>query len=602
VCFVSGFQDPDIYPTNISFTKGKKEIAMKNKPISRRDFMRLAALFSSASVISACSTPTEMAADEPTTEVMPTETTPPEEPAEEVTEKPTATPKAEPTATTEPTEAPQVSAPFVFPIASEPPGLDPCNPWYAGSAMGPFLSFFYDGWLYYDQEANYHPWLLKSYEKVDDLTWLMEMESGVMFHSGREAKAIDVQRCWERFIREDLGCSVGDSYRTYGESITAVDDYKFEIKLKEPNLRFVNVVGLIPTLMDMDVVEAYDKGDILLQSEAGTGPWMLEEWVTQTSISMVRFDDYWGGKPKEPFRLPKIERLEAVLVPDTQAQIAALRTDQIHLLTGVSIDQFRQLEEEGNYQTFAKPSTGYYRLNVNWFRITDENVRQALRYGMNRQLFVDALTQGLGVVSGPISPVVKAYALPQDELLELQKYDPELAKEYLAKAGYDAEENRLRLELVIIANWSNWLDIAQIVQANYKEVGIDIEIRIQEVGVWVDSRLNQKDYDLSVNDMGTGFDPDLMMYRSDRDEQAWTGGGSPEIDALLDAGLIEDDVEKRIEIYRELQRLMITNVRELWIYSAPSLEVWSKKVKGNINWATGLNWRIFDMEDVEVEA
>ncbi len=573
---------------------------MTTRPISRRDFLKLAALYGSASVLAACApavTPTQAPLEEQPVDAEPTSTTAPKPtptsalemlPTETMAPSPTDTPVPEATGGT-----------FIFPVASEPPGIDPCNPWYAGSAMGPFLSFFYDGWLWWDQDANPQNWLLKSFEKKDETTWVMEMESGIKFHSGREAKAEDVQRCWERFIKEDLGCSSGDSYRTYGEYIKALDDYKFEVKLKEPNFRFLNVVGLIPTLMDIDVVEKYDKGPVLLQAEAGTGPWVLEDWVPQTSITMKRFNDYWAGK--SPFRVPKIEKIQAVVVPDTQAQIAALRTDKVHLVTGVSVDQFRQLEAEGNYQTYAKPSTSYYRLNVNWNRLKDENIRQALRYGINREMMVEALTQGLGVVSGPISPVVKSYALPAEELMELQKYDPELAKDYLKKAGYD-EKNRLPLELIIIAGWQNWLDIAQIVQANYREIGIDVEIRIQEVGVWVDSRLKQKDYDLSVNDMGTGFDPDLMMYRSDRDEQAWTGGGLPEIDALLDQGLTEDDTAKRIEIYQDLQRLLISKVREIWLYSAPSLEVWSKKVKGNVNWATGLNWRIFDMEDVVVES
>lgn len=571
---------------------------MKSKFIARRDFLKAASLFMGASALVACAPPASTPA--PTTAVGSDPTAEPVEATSEVA--PTDPPAAEATQTTapEPTEVTKTGGTFIYPIATEPPGIDPCNPWAIGSAAGPFVALLHDSWSYYDEEANFRLWMLKSADKVDDLTWLMEMEQGIRFHSGRDATAEDVQRCWERFIREDLGCAAGDSLRTYGESITAVDDYKFEVKLKQPDLRLTNVIGLIPVLMDLDVVEAYDKGPILLQAEAGTGPWKLDNWVTQTSISVSRFDDYWGGKPKEPFKLPKLDVMQAVVVPDTQAQIAALRTGQIHLVTGVTIDQFRQLEAEGSYRTFTKPSTNYIRLNVNWLRITDDNVRQALRYGLNRQLFVDAMTQGLGAVSGPISPVAKAYALPEEEMMELQKYDPELAKEYLAKAGYDGETNRLKLDLVIIANWSNWLDIAQIVQANYKEVGIDIEIRIQEVGVWVDSRMNRKDYDLSVDDLDPGLNPDLMIYRSDRDEQAWTGGGSPEIDALLDAGLVENDEEKRIAIYRDLQRELISKVREIYVYSPPALEVWSDKVQGDVNWPTGLNWRIFSMRDIEV--
>src|SRR5262245_3523943 len=117
------------------------------------------------------------------------------------------------------------------------------------------------------------------------------------------------------------------------------------------------------------------------------------------------------------------------------------------------------------------------RLNVNHLRpaLQDPNVLQALRYGLDRQQLVDTLTNGLGQISGPLSPASEFYALPNDELAELQKYDPEQAKALLAKSGYD-DSNPLKLVCLSIADFGNYTDVAQVVAANLKDIGIDLDI------------------------------------------------------------------------------------------------------------------------------
>jgi peptide/nickel transport system substrate-binding protein len=225
----------------------------------------------------------------------------------------------------------------------------------------------------------------------------------------------------------------------------------------------------------------------------------------------------------------------------------------------------------------------------------------ALNYGLNRQQFVDTLTQGLGKVSGPLSPAVTKFALPEDELNTLQAYDPDRARSLLSNAGYNTDDNRLRLQLLSIAGFKDFNDIAQIVQANLREIGVDVEIRIQEVGVWVDSRITLKDYDLSVNDLGMGFDPDYTFYRSDQSEQDWTGGGAAELDELIDASNVETDEEKRVELIQNIQRFLINNVRELYLYSPPAFEAASTAISGYTPWPGGTNLRVFDREPVTVE-
>jgi peptide/nickel transport system substrate-binding protein len=289
-------------------------------------------------------------------------------------------------------------------------------------------------------------------------------------------------------------------------------------------------------------------------------------------------------------------------MPEERATVAAMRAGQLNFLPISRIENFLQLQNEPGVTTWSGPSLEIRRLNVNHFREAFENpdVLQALRFGLNRQQFVDTLTQGYGVVSGSMSPAVTAFALPQEEIDELQAYDPDRAKSLLSNAGYNETDNRLRLDLLSISGFKDFTDIAQIAQANLRDIGVDVEIRIQEIGVWVDSRIELKDYDLSVNDWATDYDPDYTFYRSDQSEQAWTGGADPELDRLIDASNVEPDQEKRKEYLQDIQRLIIENVRELYLYSPPAFEAASDKIVGYTPWPGGVNLRVFDLDQVTV--
>ena len=476
-------------------------------------------------------------------------------------------------------------------IGADPPGLDPCNPWNLGGGFGGMAGLPYDPWLIRDRNLKLQPFLAKSWKQVDPTTATFEIQQGVKFHSGRELAADDVVWSHARQINKDLGCAGAGVSGEWIDSITALDKYNFQVKLKKPNTFITNIP--LPPALDREVVEKYDKGPILLQAEAGTGPWTLAEWVPQTSITFKRFADYWG-KP------PLVDEFRLQIVPDETAVIAAMRTGQLNFASISKYENYAQLKDMADLNAWANPGSGMLRLNVNWLRepMKDENVRQAIRYGVNRQQMVDTLSAGLGKNSGPVAPSNTLFALPQSEVDELQKYDPELAKQYMAKAGYDLKDKRLQLNCLSIAGFKNYTDVAQIVAANLKEIGIDVEIRIQEIGVWVDSRLKKKDYDLSINGYAHGPEPSFTFYRSDKDEQAWTGGGLPELDALIDKADAEPDEDKRKVILQDIQRMIITKVREVYLYAPPIFEVASKSFVGYEPWPGDTDFRVFDRDQV----
>jgi peptide/nickel transport system substrate-binding protein len=492
------------------------------------------------------------------------------------------------------TPAAQAGGAVVMAIGTEPVGIDPCNPWFLGSGLWGMLGLPYDSWWIYDRDLNIQPSAAESWERRDETTVIFNIRPGIRYHgTGRELVADDVVWSHERVINPDLGCMGASAFSQHVASVTATGTYQFEVKLNTPNLLLSRIP--LPSIIDPTQVEAMD-APLMMQAEAGTGPWILDQWVTENYISFRRNDDYWGN-------VPQFEEFRFQVMPEERATVAAMRAGQLNFLPISRIENFLQLESEPDINTWAGPSLEIRRLNINHFRESFQNpdVLQAVRYGLNRQQFVDILTQGYGKVSGSMSPAVTSYALADEEIAELQAYDPDRARSLLSNAGYDMDSNRLRLDLLSIAGFKDFTDIAQIVQANLREVGIDVEIRIQEVGVWVDSRIERKDYDMSVNDWGTSFDPNYTFYRSDQSEQAWTGGADPRLDELIDASNTEQDEEKRRQHLQDIQRLLIENVREIYLYSPPAFEAASNKIRGYTPWPGSVNLRVFDLEGVTVE-
>jgi peptide/nickel transport system substrate-binding protein len=494
-----------------------------------------------------------------------------------------------------PVEGP-VGGTLAMAIATEPVGLDPCNPWNLGSGLYGMLNLPYDDWLVYGRDFKLRPYLASSWERTAPDTVVFEIHKGATFHqSGRELTAADVAKTVERFTNKDLACGGSDIFASQVAALTPLDTYRFEVKLKTPNL-LVQRINL-PLIPDPDYV-AQNANPLLLQAEAGTGPWILEKWEPQTAITFKRNPNYWGGAPL-------LEEFRFQIIPDETTAIAALKTGQINYLPISSYDNYEQVKDDPDLNTWANPGYQYLRLNVNHLRpaLQDPNVLQALRYGINRQQLVDTLSHGLGVVSGPLSPANQFYALPADETAELEKYDPEQAKSLLAKAGYDTENKRLRLVCLSIADFSNFTDVAQVVAANLADIGIDLEIRIQEIGVWVDSRTKTKDYDLSANDHSSGgLDPDYTYYRSDQAEQDWTGGGDPELDKLIDASNVAEDENQRRDAIQQIQRRLIENVREIYLYAPPVMEAASKQLVGYQPFPGSIELRVFVWDHVSFQS
>src|SRR5262249_39173526 len=143
----------------------------------------------------------------------------------------------------------QTGSAVVMAIGSEPVGLDTCNPWFLGSGLWGMLNLPYDEWVRRSRDLQLLPDAAKSWTRPDATTVVVEMQQGMKFHgSGREAVADDVVWNYERVSKADLACSELTLFQQHIESFKATDKYKFEVKLKTPNLLLSRIP--LPLLTD----------------------------------------------------------------------------------------------------------------------------------------------------------------------------------------------------------------------------------------------------------------------------------------------------------------------------------------------------------------
>jgi peptide/nickel transport system substrate-binding protein len=339
--------------------------------------------------------------------------------------------------------------------------------------------------------------LAESWETSADMkTYTFNIRKGVHFQdkepvNGREMTAYDVEYSWHRLLGIGSGFTEGSPYQNLSnyamlESITATDKYTVVFKAKEPSLDQLRMIVDDHSAGSIVAREAVEKwGDLdNWEHTIGTGPFMLTEYKEASSITAVKNPDYWGYDeffPKN--RLPYIDTLKMLIIPDESTALAALRTGKIDMVENLSWEiagNLAKTNPELKQTTRPAPSVDI-TIMVDKEPFTDIRVRKALQMAVDLETIAETYYGGVvdGTPSGVISPALKGYYTPFDEWPQEVKddyvYNPERAKKLLAEAGFPDG-----FKTSIVVSSGDDLDIYQILQAYFADIGVDMEIEVME--------------------------------------------------------------------------------------------------------------------------
>ena len=370
--------------------------------------------------------------------------------------------------------------------------------------------------------------LAESWENPDPLTWVFKIRDNVFFHdkppvSGRQLIADDLAANYDR--RYGIGRFAGKQPASWGatlpfESVTATDKLTFEIKLSQPH------ESTLAALLDdcQDKVYAPETFDMLgdANNVIGTGPFMVDEFVSSTSITFDRNPNYWKDDEKFPGNLlPYADKLVLLMMSDEATRLAALRSGQIDISgeTGVS-----RIKTIANAVQLQKDVPGMQLFPIG-FRcetclgikteeppLSDIRVRHALQMAIDLETIRDNYFYGYGEWQpmGPIGTDVTGFTNPFDtwpeELKKFWSYDPAGAERLLDEAGYPRGAGGVRFQTSIMTN-SERADVGymELVGGYWKKIGVEVEIETLDTPTFL-GRANASDFDGLLDFWSVGAD------------------------------------------------------------------------------------------------
>ena len=396
------------------------------------------------------------------------------------------------------------------------------------------------------------------------------LRQGVKWHDGKPFTAADVKCTWDALAgrsSDKLCVNPRKSWYRNLDEITTNGDYEvtFHLKRAQPYLIALLASGQSP------VYPCHVSLRDMRSHPIGTGPFKFVEYKPNEHIRVVRNPDYW--KPGRPH----LEGIETTIIPSVATRLLAFIAGNFDMIQ-LAIPELQDLRSQiPQAQCDVVMDNNSRDLLINRAKPPFDNLelRRAMALSLDRQAFIEILTEGQGAVGGTILPPPDGvWGMPPDVLHSVPGYGPDVAKnrtdarEIMQQLGYGPDK-RLAVK-VSTRDVPGYRDAAVIAISQLREIYIDGELEPIDTANWF-PRVIRKDYTIGVTVAEGGLDePDQKFYETyvcgaDRN---YTGYCNDETDRLIDRQSIEADPEKRRKLVWEVEhRLAEDASRPVLLYS-----------------------------------
>jgi len=428
------------------------------------------------------------------------------------------------------------------------------------------------------------------------------LRQGVNWHDGKPFTAKDVKCTWDLLTgtaSEKLRLNPRKSWYANLEGLTTNGDYEVTFHLKRPQSSLLALLasGWSP------VYSCHVSPRDMRSHPIGTGPFKFVEFKPNELIKVTRNPDYW--KPGRPY----LDGIEYTIIREIATRNLAFFAGKFDVTSpyGVTIPTLKDFKSQAPQAICEVTATNVNRtmiVNPSAPPFDKPELRQAMAMSLDRQAFIDIITEGQGDIGGVMLPPPEGvWGMPPEHLRTLPGYSPDVAKNraeagnMMRKLGYGPDD-RLSVKL-ISRNIPAYRDPAVILISQLKEIYIDAELDVIDTVQWY-PKIMRKDFAVGLNVSETGVDdPDQQFYEnyvcgSDRN---YTGFCSPEVDKLVDRQSMEPDAEKRKKLVWEIERKLAEDAARPVIFYPRGATCRQPYVKGLTIMVNSIynGWR---MEDV----
>ena len=443
---------------------------------------------------------------------------------------------------------------------------------------------------------GYIPGTAESWTISDDgKEYIFKLNKNAKWSNGDPVTADDFVWSWKRILTASLGSQYPDmlyylvgAYEYHnGEidnfdevGVKALDSHTLKVNLKNPTPFFIGLLSHYST-WPVHKETVLKHGDIDDRNGEWTrpgnfvcnGPFQLKTWELNNKIVVEKNPYYYDAS------MVRLNEIHYYPVSNVMTEDRMFRAGQLHLTSSMPTQKCPIYIEEKNPNLKIDPYMGtyFYRINTENETLSDVRVRKALAYSIDRQLLVDKVTQCGQIPAYSFTPPGSNGYQPSTEI----PYDPVLAKQLLAEAGYSSDNPFPKLEILFNTNEGHRKVALAIQQMWQNELGIEVELVNQDWKVYL-SREMVGDFQISrAGWIGDYEDPNtfLDLMRPNRGNNK-TGWENMDFDALVEEANTINDQDKRYELLNEAEKILIDNMPIIPLYTYVRVYQLSPDVKG----------------------
>ncbi|MEP7198546.1 MAG: ABC transporter substrate-binding protein, partial [Chloroflexota bacterium] len=419
----------------------------------------------------------------------------------------------------------------------------------------------------------------------DGMVYTFKIRQGVKFHNGRVMTSDDVKFSLDRMRDAKTGSLLASSFSLV-TAVDVVDAETVKVTLSKPQATFLNFLTEIYSIVPKEAVAELETKPI------GTGPFMLDKYVLNQSVRLVRNPEYWDKNK------PYLDAVEFKILGDEASKESALRSKSVDMAWFRDPRQADALAKAvpGIMSAPGIPSRWIgIRLNTCQKPFDDVRVRRALSLAADRKALIETVIPSRygGAIGTVVAPADRFYW--KGDALELPSYknDAAQAKQLLAQAGYP-DGVTIDAYKVVAANQLD-VDGAQVLKEQWAKGGIKVNIVPMEVAQIIDDWNKGNGKMIQVGGVWNS-DPDGQLYNwfhsSTPTAKAYCIN-DPELDKLLEQGRTTTDVKARADIYQNVQKRIADQAYVFVLYGYPlRWEMWWDHVKGYANRPSNTRWAL----------
>ncbi|MBV9893999.1 MAG: ABC transporter substrate-binding protein [Chloroflexi bacterium] len=458
---------------------------------------------------------------------------------------------------------------------------------WGGHGAGGLLAFDWDN-------LEYKPAMATDMPKVsaDGKTYTFTLRNDLKWSDGSPITVDDFQFAWDNASKPENNFVGLDDLTEIASFKTAADTRTIEVTLNEQKARDValgiaSTVSPIPKkVWDGKAWNDTSANPEILNPSVVLGPYKVQDFKIAEGATFTPVSTYPGGQPK----IPQLE-----ILPGQQPTVAyeELKSGRANYAPNIPPAQYAEAKANPdlNMVEWTAANASYRALEFNTARpfLSDKRVREALARAVSRQDVLDVAEGGLATPQDSfIQPTNTKWVNPNVEPYDL---DMNRAKQLLADAGYTLSGSSLmgkdgqpvKLQVLYPTSSAPRAKIATYLQQQYKQLGIEIEVKGLDFNAYTDQVSHQRDFDISLATYGGGsLDPELgpRAQLITGGQQNVTGYSNPQVDQLFKQGSTELDDAKRKQIYDQVQQLVNADLPSHYLYALKAFSPVSKKIQG----------------------